>query len=431
MTTFSRNPALSGLTLAALLAVGLAASDAHARLEGGSSGSKSSGGYSSPSKSNSYSSPSRSASPSPSRSDSSRLGSGRSAGMERSGVMDRVRQERAAPEPARVAPRAPAPSYAPAPAPTYPSAPAYSPSRAPSYAPSYAPAPRAPERSGGSWVAPALAGAALGAMAGHALANNSDNSQAQTAPAQSANHQVPAPAPTTGSPSADNESIASGASSALAAAPVAPQPPVVAPAPAKAQEIKAQESSSGSMGSLLMLGGLIAAGLACWAVFRSVTKSNNDPLGKGVKLSGATSSLSSTRPSASFSSGASFNSSASSSTKTESSSAPTDLEGRYRRLQDANNRGDLRELEGLMAQDLFDSIADAIANRDGTEEPTRVLGVHSRVVDNSIENGQRVVSVLYEATIDEGDGPEDVADVYHFVFDRATQSWLLAGIEAV
>jgi len=362
---------------------------------------------------------------------SSRAGSGSSVGMSRSTVMNSVRSQ----------PRqAPAPSYAPSyrqPQPAAP-APSYSPSNRYAASPSQA-APAPAKRN--SWVAPAAAGVAAGALAGYALANSGNNNHPQQAPAPAPQYQQPAPQYQQQAPAYADQAPAPAPvyqQAAPAPAPVYQQPAPAAPAYAAAP----QQSSGGfGLGSLLILV-LLAAG-AYFAYRRYVMtkgdfKADARRTGNAAKAAGDAFKSSFNGPAASAPAATSLaKPSAAQNEQAELDRQADDLSAVaqkfYKELQVLNNKGDLVELRNRVGDDdVYNGLADAIRNRT-TPSQTEVLSLHSEIVGMTKEEGRYIGSVRYEGMVQEGPGmTESFDEVFHFVKDVGVQgSWKLAGIEQV
>jgi hypothetical protein len=391
--------------------------------------------------SSSSSSSKPSASPTRSTTSPSRLGSGSSVGMSRSSVMNSVRSQ----------PRqAPAPSYAP----SYRQAQTAAP--APSYAPSYrqapAPAPAAPAPSQSqasasnkrSWVAPAAAGVAAGALAGYALANSNNHPQQAPAPQyqqQAPQYQQPAPQYQQQAPAYADQAPAPAPvyqQAAPAPAPVYQQPAPAAPAYAAAP----QQSSGGfGLGSLLILA-LLAAG--AYFGYRRYVASKGDfkadarRTGNAAKAAGDAFKSSFNGPATSAPAATNLaKASAAQIEQAELDRQADDLSAVaqkfYKELQVLNNNGDLVELRNRVGDDgVYNELAQAIRSRT-TPSQTEVLSLNSEIVGMTKEEGRYIGSVRYEGMVQEGPGmSESFDEVFHFVKDVGTQgSWKLAGIEQV
>lgn len=369
-----------------------------------SSKSSSSSSSSSASKRSSSSESSRA-----SRSDSGRVGGGRSMGMSRESTMSSIRESRSSSSPANNNSYRSAP--APAPAQNY-QAPASSFRPSNNYA---APAAPARERSG-SWVAPALAGAAVGAVAGYALSNNnSDHSAANQQPMQP--------------PQATQANTMASANTETAHR-----------APAK----PAANLDEGTTGMGWMLWALVALaliiGALVWAIRR---ESKSGPLGSGqsstarvASSSAATTSGFKTSESRVEPRVATQSFSDSRSTKADDDAAVKFLRDGapsiYRRLQLLNNQGDLRALKSISTPEMYEALREDIESRESPSR-TEVLAIHqSEVRDVEREGGRLVASIWYKSELDEheGQGTIDAEEVFHFVReDGHNKDWLLAGIE--
>jgi predicted lipid-binding transport protein (Tim44 family) len=338
--------------------------------------------------------------------------------------------------------QAPAPSYAPSYRQTQPAAPAPNYSQSSRYAGSPSQAAPAPAKRN-SWVAPAAAGVAAGALAGYALANTGSSSQPQQAPA-------PAPAPQYQQPAPQYQQQAPAyADQAPAPAPVyqqaapAPAPVYQQPAPAAPAYAAAPQQSSGGFGfgSFLILV-LLAAG--AYFAYRRYVASKGDfkadarRTGNAAKAAGDAFKSSFNGPAASAPAATSLaKGSAAQNEQAELDRQADDLsvvaQKFYKELQVLNNNGDLVELRNRVGDDdVYNELAQAIRTRT-TPSQTEVLSLHSEIVGMTKEEGRYIGSVRYEGMVQEGPGmTESFDEVFHFVKDVGVQgSWKLAGIEQV
>lgn len=296
---------------------------------------------------------------------SGRLGAGQSAGMQRPQVMQSVRTP---------PPSAPAPVAAQAPGAAFSAAPA------PAGAPAAAPGPGTP-----GWVKPALAGAAVGALAGYALSNHNA-----------------APAGGNGSVGANaNYGPPAAGSGALAGA--------------------ASQGSSGMGGFGVMLLLLLLAGAAYffWRKNKASGPAQLTPGGYGkpsqnLQAYEAAPGFSSLAPAPSL----------------VSLNAPADLVPlqAFRSLQDFNSFGNKEALRQVTTREMFAVLEPSVGSA-----PLHILSLSADVQDITQEAEQTVVSVRYKGTVSEGANlPEPIDEVWHFVKPRsAGGNWLLAGIEQV
>lgn len=377
----------------------------------------------------SSSSASRSTSP-PAVSKPSRAGNGTSMGMTRSNTMNAVRSQ---PQPA------PTPSYAQPgrAAPTVTPNAGYRQAQA---APAPAPAPA--KRN--SWMAPAAAGVAAGALAGYALANTG-NSTPPAAPAPQ--YQQPVPQHQQVAPVYADQAPGY-AQAAPAQAPVYPQTaPAVAVAPSYAQAPAAVPQSSGGFGfgSFLVLLLLIGAGVFLYrryagnkADFNSDARRTGNAARASIdafKTSLASEPAASAKPQKL----AVANPVVSTDVLQDDVTRVSDdlraiAHQYYYDLQSLNNDGNVDELRKRVGDDgLFNELYDAIRMRSAPTQ-TVVVSITPEVVDLVDEGNRFVGSVRYQGLVKES--PSHTADVvdevFHFVKDKGVQgSWKLAGIEQV
>jgi len=374
--------------------------------------------------SKSASASSRSSSSSISRASSSgRAGSGASMGMSRSGVMNNVRSQ----------PR-PAPVY------SQPSRTAQTQNYNQNYRNAPMPSTPATQPSKRSWVAPAAAGVAAGALAGYALANSGNSQQAAPAPAPQQYPQQQAPA------YADQgQAYQQGAPAPQQYQQPAPQQyQQQAPAYAAPAAYAAPQSSGGfGFGSFLLLALLAAAGFFAYRRYaqgKANVMTDIRRTGDAAKASATTfkSSFNNAPAAAAATTGSGINMSKGASTS-QIDSVGAELMSKaetfYRDLQDLNNQGDLVELRNRVGDDnLFDGLAESIRTRAEASQ-TQVLSLQAFLAAPVDDEGHRYVgSVHYVAELREGPFAqvEQVEEVFHFVKDKGVLStWKLAGIEQV
>lgn len=377
--------------------------EAQARIGSGSKSSSSSAS----SRSSSSSSMSRASS-------SSRIGSGSSMGMSRSGVMNNVRSQ-------------------PRPTPVY-SQPSRSASTS-SYNQNYrnAPMPSTPaaQPSKRSWVAPAAAGVAAGALAGYALANSGNSQQAAPAPAPQQYQQPVQQAPAYVD---QGQAYQQGAPAPQYQQPAPQQYQQQAPAYAAPAAYAAPQSSGGfGFGSFLLLALLAAAAFFAYRRYakgKANVMSDIRRTGDAAKASANTfkSSFNNTPAAAAATTGSGINMSKGTSTSQIDSLGEdlmTKADSFYRDLQNLNNQGDLVELRNRVGDDnLFDGLADSIRNRTEASQ-TQVLSLQSFLAVPVEDEGNRYVgSVHYVAELREGPFAqvEQVEEVFHFVKDKGILS---------
>ena len=282
---------------------------------------------------------------------SGRLGSGQSVGMQRPQVMQSTRTP---PPAAPVGPIAPVQQAAPAPV-----------------AP-VAPAPGTP-----GWVKPALAGAAVGALAGYALSNHGAGNGAVNG---------------NGNGNAGFNSNAAGGA--------------LAPAPGS--------SGLGGLTGLLVLLLLAGAAFFVWRKYRSGGLARSTQGGSGGQGYGNAPALA---PAPSLIG----------STNLPAPAGLAPLEA-FRSLQDFNSTGNKEALRRVTTPAMFAELEGAMGSA-----PLRILALNASVQDVTEEPHQTVASVRYTGEVTEGvNPPEPIDEVWHFVLPRSSPAvWQLAGIEQV
>lgn len=309
-----------------------------------------------------------------------RIGGGQSIGMQRSTVMSSVRS-------------APAPVQAPAPLASVARPSAQSIPMAPSAAASV--------KKDRSWVAPALAGAAVGAAATYALSDHGNHQAPQQyAPAPAQPQYAPQPQQYVPQPQQPQyapqvgQGYTGGVQGGYAA-------PMTAPA------VAAPQSSSGfGFGSLLVL--LVLGGVGFMA-YRMVTGNQSSKTSSGIK---------SATPVASAVSG--------------SSDFAVTAKQFFIDLQNLNNAGDMDALKQKTTPDIYEALAHDIHTRTAAST-TSVVQLNAEVVDETTEGSRRIVSVRFVGLVSESPNhaPDAVDEVWHFVQEAGDTRWKVAGIEQV
>lgn len=357
----------SSVMAVALVAVALAAApDAEARFK-----TRSFGGGSSWSRSSTPSKPAVSA---------SRFGGGNSMGMSRPDVV-----QKAAPKPApQPAPQTFTPRSAPAPhTGTF----------------SYPNRPSAPQPSrSGSWVAPAIAGAAIGAAAGYALAD--DN----TAAAQPETQRAP-----TASASAE---VTERLAEESARAPVPPVQGPIAGAPVTMSPAVAPATES-IWPMLLLLAGVVGVGALGYRLLKrpAATQPLASRASSGLGPVAQPYSAQSKLPAPDTIFACNF----------------------FRNVQELNNAGDLEQLKRLLTPEVFEDITVDIRSR-ATPTATQVHQVDAELLDFTEFGERQVASFKMVAVLSEYPSAErsTVVEVWHFVRSNDFGApWCLAGIELV
>lgn len=104
---------------------------------------------------------------------------------------------------------------------------------------------------------------------------------------------------------------------------------------------------------------------------------------------------------------------------------------RFNHIQAMNNPSNITEIEKYLTPDLYRSIYADIANNSDVAEFNNLT---ANIVDQSTENGQYVVSVRFTGTVSEdlNSTPQPFTEIWHFVKPAgSSQDWLVAGIQQV
>ena len=104
---------------------------------------------------------------------------------------------------------------------------------------------------------------------------------------------------------------------------------------------------------------------------------------------------------------------------------------RFNHIQSMNTASNISEIQRYLTPDLYQSMyQDIIANQD--QDVAEFSNLNAMVADSATENGQYVVSVRFTGTVSEdlNSLPQPFAEVWHFVKPvGSTQDWLVAGIQ--
>ncbi|WP_180173720.1 Tim44 domain-containing protein [Acinetobacter sp. YH01024] len=104
---------------------------------------------------------------------------------------------------------------------------------------------------------------------------------------------------------------------------------------------------------------------------------------------------------------------------------------RFNHIQSMNTASNISEIQRYLTPDLYQSMYnDIMANKD--EDVAEFSNLNAMVVDSANENGQYVVSVRFTGTVSEdlNSLPQPFAEVWHFVKPVGSdQDWLVAGIQ--
>ena len=104
---------------------------------------------------------------------------------------------------------------------------------------------------------------------------------------------------------------------------------------------------------------------------------------------------------------------------------------RFNHIQSMNTASNISEIQRYLTPDLYQSMyQDIMANQD--QDVAEFSNLNAMVSDSATENGQYVVSVRFTGTVSEdlNSLPQPFAEVWHFVKPAgSTQDWLVAGIQ--
>lgn len=104
---------------------------------------------------------------------------------------------------------------------------------------------------------------------------------------------------------------------------------------------------------------------------------------------------------------------------------------RFNHIQSMNSVSNIAEIQRYLTPDLYQSMYnDIMANQD--QDVAEFSNLNALVVDSATENGQYVVSVRFTGTVSEdlNSLPASFSEVWHFVKPAGSnQDWLVAGIQ--
>ncbi|MEG0487456.1 MAG: Tim44-like domain-containing protein [Acinetobacter sp.] len=104
---------------------------------------------------------------------------------------------------------------------------------------------------------------------------------------------------------------------------------------------------------------------------------------------------------------------------------------RFNHIQSMNSVSNIAEIQRYLTPDLYQSMySDIMANQD--QDVAEFSNLNAMVVDSATENGQYVVSVRFTGTVSEdlNSLPQPFAEVWHFIKPAGSnQDWLVAGIQ--
>lgn len=104
---------------------------------------------------------------------------------------------------------------------------------------------------------------------------------------------------------------------------------------------------------------------------------------------------------------------------------------RFNHIQSMNSASNISEIQRYLTPELYQSMYnDIMTNQD--QDVAEFSNLNAMVVDSATENGQYVVSVRFTGTVSEdlNSLPQPFAEIWHFVKPAGSQQdWLVAGIQ--
>jgi len=104
---------------------------------------------------------------------------------------------------------------------------------------------------------------------------------------------------------------------------------------------------------------------------------------------------------------------------------------RFNHIQSMNTASNIAEIQRYLTPDLYQSMYnDIMANQD--QDVAEFSNLNAMVVDSATENGQYIVSVRFTGTVSEdlNSLPQPFTEIWHFVKPAGSnQEWLVAGIQ--
>lgn len=104
---------------------------------------------------------------------------------------------------------------------------------------------------------------------------------------------------------------------------------------------------------------------------------------------------------------------------------------RFNHIQSMNTASNISEIQRYLTPELYQSMYnDIMANQD--QDVAEFSNLNAMVTDSANDNGQYVVSVRFTGTVSEdlNSLPQPFAEIWHFVKPAgSTQDWLVAGIQ--
>ena len=270
------------------------------------------------------------------------------------------------------------------------------------------PAPTAPQKSGsgvGKMVAAGVAGAAVGAVAAHALADDRNNPTAtdqQTTDAQMAQQQEDKKG---GVPTWIWLLIIAAAaffifrrfSNKQKVAANNPYAPNSNPQSPFGRQTPAQTSTRQSGDNTNIFGQSVGGGAASQPAFGGASLNSGNQLPDG----------------------------------TEPAAFLRIARQRFNHIQSMNSVSNIEEIRRYLTPELYQSMySDIMANQD--QDVAEFSNLNAMVVDSATENGQYVVSVRFTGTVSEdlNSLPQPFTEIWHFVKPAGSQQdWVVAGIQ--
>lgn len=104
---------------------------------------------------------------------------------------------------------------------------------------------------------------------------------------------------------------------------------------------------------------------------------------------------------------------------------------RFNHIQSMNTASNIAEIQRYLTPDLYQSMYnDIMANQD--QDVAEFSNLNAMVVDSATENGQYIVSVRFTGTVSEdlNSLPQPFTEIWHFIKPAGSnQDWLVAGIQ--
>ena len=104
---------------------------------------------------------------------------------------------------------------------------------------------------------------------------------------------------------------------------------------------------------------------------------------------------------------------------------------RFNHIQSMNTASNISEIQRYLTPDLYQSMYnDIMSNQD--QDVAEFSNLNAMVVDSSTENGQYIVSVRFTGTVSEdlNSLPQPFAEIWHFTKPAGSnQDWVVAGIQ--